>query len=414
MTLIHADKIIDIVTRSMNYIDSRLVDHGKRVALIMAEMLWDQPAAMVSRLCAAALIHDMGAYRTEELNRIVRFETEEVWEHSVYGYLFMREVTPFRDLAKVVLYHHAERSRLEREDKQIRFYAQVMCVADRADCFFTFENKADEILMQRLDCPEKFDPAVVARLKKANERCRLREYTRNVSVDAMIRRIRMTEEEAVDYLKMAVFTIDFRSRFTVNHTIAVAGIARRLAELKGLDADGAEEVYLGALLHDLGKISTPLEILESSGGLNDVEMRIMREHVVVSEKILDGCVSERIKRIAVRHHERLNGKGYPRGLTAEDLTIQERIVAVADVVSALYGARSYKAAFSKEKILKIIDGMYGELDSELLQIVTDKIEELMSLGDKESEPVLQAYENSSKEYRKLMAMMRGEEKFVFA
>ena len=101
--------------------------------------------------CAAALIHDMGAYRTEELNRIVRFETEEVWEHSVYGYLFMREFTPFRDLAKVVLYHHAERSRLEREDKQIRFYAQVMCVADRADCFFTFENKADEILMQRLD-----------------------------------------------------------------------------------------------------------------------------------------------------------------------------------------------------------------------------------------------------------------------
>lgn len=414
MTLIHADKIIDIVTRSMNYIDSRLVDHGKRVALIMAEMLWDQPAAMVSRLCAAALIHDMGAYRTEELNRIVRFETEEVWEHSVYGYLFMREFTPFRDLAKVVLYHHAERSRLEREDKQIRFYAQVMCVADRADCFFTFENKADEILMQRLDCPEKFDPAVVARLKKANERCRLREYTRNVSVDAMIRRIRMTEEEAVDYLKMAVFTIDFRSRFTVNHTIAVAGIARRLAELKGLDADGAEEVYLGALLHDLGKISTPLEILESSGRLNDAEMRIMREHVVVSEKILDGCVSERIKRIAVRHHERLNGRGYPRGLTAEDLTIQERIVAVADVVSALYGARSYKAAFSKEKILKIIDGMHGELDSELLQIVTDKIEELMSLGDKESEPVLQAYENSSKEYRKLMAMMRGEEKFVFA
>lgn len=414
MTLIHADKIIDIVTRSMNYIDSRLVDHGKRVALIMAEMLWDQPAAMVSRLCAAALIHDMGAYRTEELNRIVRFETEEVWEHSVYGYLFMREFTPFRDLAKVVLYHHAERSRLEREDKQIRFYAQVMCVADRADCFFTFENKADEILMQRLDCPEKFDPAVVARLKKANERCRLREYTRNVSVDAMIRRIRMTEEEAVDYLKMAVFTIDFRSRFTVNHTIAVAGIARRLAELKGLDADGAEEVYLGALLHDLGKISTPLEILESSGRLNNAEMRIMREHVVVSEKILDGCVSERIKRIAVRHHERLNGKGYPRGLTAEELTIQERIVAVADVVSALYGARSYKAAFSKEKILKIIGGMHGELDSELLQIVTDKIEELMSLGDKESEPVLQAYENSSKEYRKLMAMMRGEEKFVFA
>ena len=130
----------------------------------------------------------------------------------------------------------------------------------------------------------------------------------------MIRRIRMTEEEAVDYLKMAVFTMDFRSRFTVNHTIAVAGIARRLAELKELDADGAEEVYLGALLHDLGKISTPLEILESSGRLNDAEMRIMREHVVVSEKILDGCVSERIKRIAVRHHERFEREGISPGI----------------------------------------------------------------------------------------------------
>lgn len=167
-----------------------------------------------------------------------------------------------------------------------------------------------------------------------------------------------------------------------------------------------------ALLHDLEKISTPLEILESSGRLNDAEMRVMREHVVISEKILDGCVSECIKRNAVRHHERLNGKGYPRGLTSEDLTIQERIVAVADVVSALYG--SYKVAFSKEKILKIIGAMHGELDSELLQIVTDKIDELMSLGDKESGPILQAYEKSSKEYKKLMAMIRGKGEFVFA
>ena len=74
-------------------------------------------------------------------------------------------------------------------------------------------------------------------------------------------------------------------------------------------------------MHDLGKIATPLSILEKPGRLTDEEMEIMRQHVILSGKIIEGCVDDEIVKIAVRHHEKLNGKGYPLGIGEESLTV---------------------------------------------------------------------------------------------
>ena len=95
------------------------------------------------------------------------------------------------------------------------------------------------------------------------------------------------------------------------------------------------------MFHDLGKIGIPLEILENPGRLTLEDMAVMKTHVEKTAVILNGWVSEEIRDLALRHHEKLNGTGYPDGLSASQLTLPQRILAVADIFSALTGERSY-------------------------------------------------------------------------
>ena len=160
---------------------------------------------------------------------------------------------------------------------------------------------------------------------------------------------------ATSYLGMLVHIIDFRSRHTVTHTVTTAWVAYELALRLLGDKGAAAHVYASALVHDVGKIGIPLSILEKPGRLDADEMAVMRTHVALTEGILEGCVDPHMQRAAVRHHEKLDGSGYPRGLQADELTMPDRIIAVADIVSALVGTRSYKEAYPKEKVLMLLD-----------------------------------------------------------
>ena len=104
-SIVTAGSISGLIQRTLNYVDTRLVDHGARVAWLVYHMLQEQGKYTLKEqqeICFAALIHDIGAYKTEEIDRMIQFETEEVWEHSVYGYLFLKYLTPLAEWADVV------------------------------------------------------------------------------------------------------------------------------------------------------------------------------------------------------------------------------------------------------------------------------------------------------------------------
>ena len=94
------------------------------------------------------------------------------------------------------------------------------------------------------------------------------------------------------------------------------------ARILGMSEEQIRQIYYGALLHDLGKIGIPVEILEFPGKLSPQAMNIMRTHVNITEEILGGTIDPAITKIAIRHHEKLDGSGYPRGLKANELTLE--------------------------------------------------------------------------------------------
>ena len=126
----------------------------------------------------------------------------------------------------------------------------------------------------------------------------------------------------------------------------------------------------------------------------------MKSHVALTEEILKGRVPDDILHIAIRHHETLNGTGYPRGLGADSLDLPARIVAVADIVSALSEERSYKAAFPLDEVLQILWDMAdsGRISSEVVRILDDNKEEIYQAARTKGQKTSEMYDKIYHEY----------------
>ncbi len=409
MEIIHSDKIITVIRRGLNLIDKRLTEHGVKVMLVLQDMLnadGCRDMELKKTLSLLALLHDIGAYRTEEIDDLVKFEIGNVWQHSIYGYLFLREFTPLGDWAEVVLYHHADCSVVAQRPKAIQRYAQMLHVADRAvvwhDEVKGSGSQLENHFQRRLGTA--FSPDALSLWRRCQQAGTFDKLDDPAYLDGALSCCCLSDEEARDYLAMVIHAIDFRSRDTVTHTMGVMEIGLRLAQRMGFDEAMCQKVYYGAMLHDLGKIGTPVSVLEKPGRLTPEETAVMQHHVVLSGQIIDGCVEEAVAHIALRHHEKLDGSGYPLGLTEEELTLPERLLTTADIVSALCMSRSYKEAFSKERCLSILHDMLerGQLDSRVVSVMETFFDEIMTQADLMCRPLRETYERISAEYQTIL------------
>jgi len=193
-------------------------------------------------------------------------------------------------------------------------------------------------------------------------------------------KVNLNEKEIEDHMKVLVYAIDFRSRSTVIHSVSVSTVTNILCRYLNLDEKTTNKYTFAAILHDIGKITTPIEILTKPGKLTDDEFSIMISHVVATDNILKKLDLDEIRKIASAHHEKLNGKGYPKGLGAEELGQGERILAVADIFSALTEPRYYKPAFPKTKVLEIMNNcvMRNEIDGYIVNIIENNFDDIIN------------------------------------
>lgn len=407
------ESILGIIRRSCNYVDSRLMDHGSRVAHIASLMLrsmGNYSDREIRDICFLCLIHDIGAYKTEEISQMLKFETSNVLDHSIYGYLFVKYFSPLKDLADAVLFHHIPWKKLSTFDSvspKNKDLAQLVHIADRIDVSLTVEHHTWEKVRQRmlLNNGTQFAPHMAALAANLDP---LRFTGKDEIYNHILFDIPLTQNEITEYLKMVIFAIDFRSHHTVTHTITTTNLSSALADILKVGESVKNQIICGALLHDLGKIGIPVIILENPGSLGSEDMQIMKTHVELTEAIFGGAIDETIQNIALRHHEKLDGTGYPRGLCAKDLSRSERIIAVADIVSALSGIRSYKTAFSKERIISIIQSMKenGGIDREVVDALVLHFDDIMEQNQLQCQPILDIYDKIQCEFEQLQRELR--------
>jgi HD-GYP domain-containing protein (c-di-GMP phosphodiesterase class II) len=151
-------------------------------------------------------------------------------------------------------------------------------------------------------------------------------------------------------------TLAEKDAYTERHTRRVAEWAVRVGEELGLSATRLRTLAIGGLVHDIGKLSVPDAILKKPGPLDDDEYATVQEHAERGYRLLAelGGFSEPVRALVRDHHERLDGRGYPRGLVAEQLSLDTRILAVCDVYDALRSKRVYRAAWSHEDAMELL------------------------------------------------------------
>ncbi|TMC43978.1 MAG: GAF domain-containing protein [Chloroflexi bacterium] len=176
-------------------------------------------------------------------------------------------------------------------------------------------------------------------------------------------------------------TIDARDQQTAGHSQRVTRYAEVIGRALGLQGIELEKIRAAALLHDYGKIAVRDQFLLKPGKLDQAEFEYMKVHAEKTGEFLAHLVFPQDMRdvpvIAAQHHERMDGKGYPRGLPAERILLGARIVAAADVFDALTAPRYYKPAYTLEKTLEIMDGMAGDhLDASVVAAVRRNVHDL--------------------------------------
>ena len=171
--------------------------------------------------------------------------------------------------------------------------------------------------------------------------------------------------------------IDAKDHYTFNHSQCVSKYASQLAEQAGLPADHVEIIQQAGLLHDIGKIGIPDVILTKSGRLDPEEFSIMRQHVERSIEMIRHLPSlDYVIPAVLGHHERFDGKGYPRGISGEDIPLSARCLSIADSFDAMVSKRSYKNKMPVEDALMEIEKNLGtQFDPQLGRLFIDCVKD---------------------------------------
>ena len=186
------------------------------------------------------------------------------------------------------------------------------------------------------------------------------------------KRTQELEQSQLETLQRLALAAEYRDDDTGLHTKRVGLNAARIAEALGLPSDQVDLILCAAPLHDVGKIGISDTILLKPGKLTDEEFAIMRQHTVIGAGMLSGSTSpwlQLAEEIAISHHERWDGKGYPKGLSGTNIPLVGRIVAIADVFDALTHERPYKSAWSVDEAMAEIESQSGrQFDERVVQV----------------------------------------------
>jgi PAS domain S-box-containing protein len=203
-------------------------------------------------------------------------------------------------------------------------------------------------------------------------------------------RTRELEESRVETLQRLAFAAEYRDEETYLHTERVGHVAALIAAASGLSAEVVELIRRAAPLHDIGKIGVPDPILLKEERLDDRERGLMRAHALIGAKMLAGSrsgVLQLAEEIALSHHERWDGGGYPRGLRGEEIPRSGRIVAIADVFDALTHARSYRESLPvDDAVAEISKGAGKQFDPDLVAAFKSLNRETLLSDDNMREP----------------------------
>ncbi len=347
------------------------------------------PLEACKRIYIAALFHDIGALDPRQKIILHRFETNDLETHSLIGASLFASIWLLAPSASIVRHHHTPwswwRAKGVSIQEDVVLESQILNLADfversiRRDVYILLQ--VDHVVQKvRALKGEEFHPEVVDLFE--NLACQEAFWldVANPRLYSLLLRRGPLEQVEIDIDSIVRLTrffrkiIDFRSRFTATHSAGVASAAVMLSKYLRFTEREITLMEIAGNLHDLGKLVIPPEILEKPGKLTPEEFAIIKQHPYYTFVILDSIGGfEQIAEWAACHHEKLDGSGYPFHLNAGDLSLGARILAVADIFTALIEGRPYRKGLSEKEVSRIMKRLAAKnvLDPVIVEALFD-------------------------------------------
>ena len=371
-------------SRALDMVSPVLAGHHLRVAFLGQALAERLRLSRTTRkyMLMASMLHDIGAIPLKSDTRDLIFEHNK-GQHCRAGWAFCKTAGLPRPVCDMVLHHHTEWCSYGNDDHNA-LPANCIYLADRLDVALRTRNAPDlrHICTSLQAKQREYAPACLAALNsladdadlvaRLNSPQRMQEHLASIFGSVILGPVQL-----VDLCGLFSQTIDSKSPFTATHSLGVAHTARMLLKLSRMaDADDLTTMFIAGLLHDIGKLAIPHEILEKPSALTPEELSQIQQHAETSLDLLGSipgftCVCE----WGGRHHERLDGTGYPQGIRAASLSLPMRIIAVADVFTALTEDRPYRAGMPLAEAMGIIESMAElcYLDANVVALLADNV-----------------------------------------
>jgi len=397
------------LTKALDYVGIDDKSHGRRVGLIchrISHLLnWSRERRHFVLL--AGMLHDCGVSSTKVHQKLVdELEWKGAEEHCIRGYYFLQSFPPFKKYAQAIRYHHTRWEHLPDElPAEQKEYANLIFLADRLDVLFaTFikdhpdylvllngHNLLDELRphIGTLFSSEHFSALDQAASKDSFWLELFDEYLDDAIFETLSSndyRISLGFSEIESLGELISQIVDAKSPFTHYHSIRVADLSFALAELAGIETYQKRMLRIAGLLHDVGKLRTPDEVLEKPGALSPEQLAQMHSHPLDSKRVLQTIFPNTpIARWASEHHEKLDGSGYPFGWQGDRIDTPTRILCIADIFQALCQKRPYRNRLSIDEVLAIMDQMEaaGQIDTDLYNLLKAHQTELYAIAVRE-------------------------------
>lgn len=393
---------VTALSSSLDLVGQQHVYHMRRVAVmalsIAHELGWE--ADMKRDALYAGLVHDCGINSEHEFNDVATsVECANPHPHCERGAAYLADCLPLKHFAPIVAHHHTPWNALcgvEGLSDATRLLTNLVQLTDRADVLHHRMHLSGrrewEIIGRELaphggnlfnrelvDCFRELAETEAFWLRLLPEYVETVHYDFDLPLDYAAHCFEETQSLANLFARI----VDAKSAFTGEHSLGVGRLSASLGEKAGLSQELCHQLEIAGLLHDIGKLRVPLEVIDKPGSFTPDERRLIKRHSYDSFRILAPVFSgTHIPRWASQHHERLNGSGYPFGLKEDDLDLGARIIATADVLQTLAQQRPYRKAFSRHDILETMISMSGrgELDTGLVCLIDEDFNTLYALA----------------------------------
>ncbi|MFZ5633599.1 MAG: HD-GYP domain-containing protein [Bacillota bacterium] len=382
-------EVFNSLSTALDFTYSGLSRHHKRVtymAVTLAKRL-RLPGDTIRNLYMSSIIHDIGAISMLEKKLLGELEVKDPYTHSDLGCRMVKSIKFLKPVSNIIKSHHDSwkgDNPSGLSGSRIPLESRIINAVDRLDVLIDHNHyilEQTDGVLKRLGeiAGEIIDPDIFNELvDMAGSESFWLDLHSDFLPDMLCGQmadfdIYLDHEMLMDISLLFSKVIDQKSSFTSRHSRLVAASSGMLAGISGFSPEDSQKMVVAGLLHDIGKLSIPDEILEKPGKLSPGEFRVIKRHSYYTYRILEGISGfTDINRWASYHHEKLDGTGYPFKLSAANIPRGSRIMAVSDVFSALAEDRPYRKGIPRERITGILGDMAGSaLDREMVGLLVN-------------------------------------------